>query len=251
MDNVQLEHNRHSLAHLLAAAVSEIFPNAKPTLGPAIDTGFYYDFEFPTPVSEDDLPKIEAKMLDILPTWKGFEHKEVSVEEAREFFKTNPYKLELIDEIASKDEKVTLYTSGKFTDLCRGGHADNPSKDIAKGSFKLDKLAGAYWRGDEKNVMLTRIYGLAFGTKDELDTYLTMLQEAQRRDHRKLGYDLDLFAFSPLVGPGLPLFTPRGTLIRRLLEEYVWSLMEPQGYERVCIPHMAKSDLYKKKWTLR
>lgn len=240
-----IEHVRHTLAHLLAAAVLKSHPDAKRTIGPAIDTGFYYDFEFSSPISEEDLPRIEKDMKKILATWTSFQHKEVTPDEAREFFKDNPYKLELIDDIVAKGEKLTLYTSGDFTDLCRGGHVDNPSHDIPADSFQLDKLAGAYWRGDEKNKQLTRIYGLAFESKAKLDEYLAMIEEAKKRDHRKLGQELDLFAFSPLVGPGLPLFTPRGTVMRRLLEEYVWSLMQPYGYERVTIPHIAKSDLYK------
>lgn len=244
MDNVQLEHNRHSLSHLLAAAVLELFPDAKPTLGPAIDTGFYYDFEFPAPVSEEDLPRIEAKMLEILPTWKGFEHREVPPEKARELFKGNPYKLELIEEIVSRDEKVTLYTSGKFTDLCRGGHANNPSKDIAKGSFKLDKLAGAYWRGDEKNAMLTRIYGFAFASKKELDDYLAMMEEAKKRDHRRLGRELDLFHIDDVVGLGLPLWHPKGALLWRIIEDFWYKKHMENGYSLVRTPHIGNRSLW-------
>ncbi|HUO75524.1 MAG TPA: threonine--tRNA ligase [Candidatus Paceibacterota bacterium] len=241
-----LEHARHTLAHLLAAAVLKLHPDAKRTIGPAIDTGFYYDFEFSSPISEEDLPRIEKEMKKLLPTWTSFEHKEVTPDEARAFFKDNPYKLELIDDIVAKGEKLTLYTSGEFTDLCRGGHVDDPSHDIPADSFKLDKLAGAYWRGDEKNKQLTRIYGLAFANAGELNAYVKMLEEARKRDHKILGPQLDLFVFSDLVGSGLPLWTPRGTLVRNLLDDFVWSLRLARGYERVEIPHITKRELYEK-----
>lgn len=244
MSPQELEHLRHSLAHLLAAAVLEMYPDAKRTIGPAIEDGFYYDFEFSEPISESELPKIEKRMRKILTTWKEFERIEVSADEARKEFAGNPYKLELINEFSQDGQKLTFYKSGKYLDLCRGGHIENP-KDIDPEAFKLTKLAGAYWRGDENNPQLTRIYGVAFATKAELDAHLTMLEEAKRRDHRKLGVELDLFTFSPLVGPGLPLFTPRGTILREQLVNFVWSLMKPYGYTRVNIPHMAKSDLYK------
>ncbi len=242
-NNQKLESLRHSLAHLLAAAVLELYPGTKNTIGPAIDTGFYYDFEFPTPLSQDDLPKIEEKMREILKTWKEFSHKEVSAEEAREFFKGNPYKLELIDEIIGKGEKITLYTCGFFTDLCRGGHIDDASK-IQGNSFKLDRIAGAYWRGNEKGAQLTRIYGLAFESKAALDAHLAMVEEAKKRDHKKLGKELDLFTFSELVGPGLPLWTPKGTILRQELDAFVWELRKAKGYQRVTIPHITKRSLY-------
>lgn len=241
-----LENIRHTLAHLLAAAVKELYPDAKPTIGPAIEDGFYYDFEFSSPLSEDALPHLETKMREILPSWKNFEHKEISAEEAREMFQGNIYKLELIDEIVAKNEKITVYTAGDFTDLCRGGHVENPAKDIAPDSFKLSHLAGAYWRGDEKNKQLTRIYGLAFASKEELDAYAAMMEEAKKRDHKVLGPQLDLFTFSELVGAGLPLWTPRGTLIRNLLDSFVWSLRQAHGYEQVDIPHITKKELYEK-----
>ncbi|MEK7183224.1 MAG: threonine--tRNA ligase [Patescibacteria group bacterium] len=244
MNPQELEHYRHSLAHLLAAAVLEMYPDAKRTIGPAIEDGFYYDFEFSTPISETELPKIEKRMRKILTTWKSFERIDVSADEARQEFANNPYKTELINEFSKDGQKLTFYKSGNYLDLCRGGHIENP-KDIDPEAFKLTKLAGAYWRGDEKNAQLTRIYGVAFETKEQLEAHLTMLEEAKRRDHRKLGVELDLFAFSPLVGPGLPLFTPRGTILREQLVNFVWSLMKPYGYARVNIPHMAKSDLYK------
>ena len=244
MQPQELEHLRHSLAHLLAAAVLEMYPDAKRTIGPAIEDGFYYDFEFSTPISETELPKLEKRMRKILTTWKEFERIDVSADEARKEFSDNPYKTELINEFSKDGQSLTFYKSGNYVDLCRGGHIENP-KDIDPEAFKLTKLAGAYWRGDENNAQLTRIYGVAFETKAELDQYLTMMEEAKRRDHRKLGVELDLFTFSPLVGPGLPLFTPRGTILREQLVNFVWSLMKPYGYTRVNIPHMAKSDLYK------
>lgn len=239
----RIDHVRHTLAHLLAAAVLKLYPDAKRTIGPAIDTGFYYDFEFSSPVSDDALPAIEAEMKKLLPTWEKFSHREVSADEAREFFRDNYYKLELIDDIIAKGEPLTLYTSGDFTDLCRGGHIDDPSM-IDPESFKLDKIAGAYWRGDETKQMLTRIYGFAFATKDELTAHLTMLEEARKRDHKILGPALDLFTFSELVGPGLPLWTPKGTLVRNLLDDFVWSLRSRYGYEKVEISHITKKALY-------
>lgn len=242
-NNEKLDHIRHSLAHLLAAAVLELYPGTKNTIGPAIDTGFYYDFEFPKAFSQDDLPKVEEKMREILKTWKLFSHKEVSADEAREYFAGNPYKLELIDEIVSKGEKITLYTCGTFTDLCRGGHIEDASK-IQNNCFKLDKIAGVYWRGNEKNAQLTRIYSLAFEDKKGLDAHLAMIEEAKKRDHKKLGKELDLFTFSDLVGPGLPLWTPKGTVLREELNAFVWELRKAKGYQRVTIPHITKKALY-------
>lgn len=239
----ELEHIRHSLAHLLAAAVLRIWPDTKNTIGPAVDNGFYYDFEFSNPINDKDLAKIEKKMRETLKDWKAFEAKEVTADEAREYFKNNPYKLELIDEIANKGEKITLYTSGRYTDLCRGGHVED-AQTINPESFKLDRVAGAYWRGDEKNKMLTRIYGLAFETKAELDAYVLQKEEALKRDHKKLGKELGLFVFSDLVGAGLPLWTPKGTMIRELLNDFVWEMRKAKGYEKVTIPHITKKDLY-------
>lgn len=241
----ELECIRHSLAHLLAAAVSRIWPDAKNTIGPAVDNGFYYDFEFVEPISDKDLAKIEKKMRETLKDWSTFEEKEITLDEAQELFKGNPYKLELIDEIAAKGEKITIYTSGRFFDLCRGGHVED-AQTIDPNSFKLDRIAGAYWRADEKNKMLTRIYGLAFANKEELDTYIAQKEEALKRDHKKLGKEMGLFVFSDLVGSGLPLWTPKGTMIRELLNDYVWELRKEKGYEKVTIPHITKKDLYEK-----
>ncbi len=239
-------HNlRHTLAHLLAAAILEIYPDTKNTIGPAIDDGFYYDFDFATPISDKDLPKVEKKMREILKTWKEFTHQEKTAEEAKEYFKNNEYKLELIDEIKERNEKITFYTCGNFTDLCRGGHLENPKEEIKIDSFKLDRVAGAYWRGDEKNKMLTRIYGLAFETKEELDGYINQREEARKRDHKKLGKDLELFTTIDEIGPGLPLFYPKGAILRRLIENYIQETQEVLGYEPIWIPHITKENLYK------
>ena len=248
--SINLKHNRHTLAHLLAHAVLEQYPHAKPTIGPATDTGFYYDFDFSDGEApgEDDLKNIQKTMKKTLGHWTAFTHATVTTEEAREQFADNPYKLELIEEIAKAGENIALYTVGEgkhtFTDLCRGGHADNPAADIPADSFKLDTIAGAYWRGDEKNTMLTRIYGLAFGSKDELTTYQTQLEEAKKRDHRKLGKELGLFSFSELVGPGLPLWSTKGTILRQEIDRFVQELRKAKGYQAVTIPHLAKKSLY-------
>jgi threonyl-tRNA synthetase len=235
---------RHSFAHLLAAALEKMYPEAKATIGPAVDNGFYYDFEFAEGKvpSEKEFLKIESSMRKILPHWKGFEKIVATPEKARAKFAGNPYKLELIEEIIKKGEEITFYKSGEFVDLCRGGHAD--PKDMQPDSFKLSRVAGAYWRGDEKNKMLTRIYGLAFNTKAELDAYVTQQEEAKKRDHKILGPQLDLFTFSDLVGAGLPLWTPNGTIVRNLLDEFVWSLRSMREYQKVEIPHITKKDLY-------
>ncbi len=246
-NNDQLSNKRHSLAHLLASAVLEQFPNTKLGIGPVIDNGFYYDFVFDKPLTPDDLPKLEKRMQELAKSKLGFERQEVSSSEAKEFFTKSEqnFKIELIDELDSAGDVLTLYKTGEFTDLCRGGHVENTS-EIDPGSFKLDKLAGAYWRGDEKNPMMTRIYGLAFDTKAEIDDYLAMREEAFKRDHKKLGPELDLFVFSDLVGAGLPLWTPKGTVVRNLLDDYVWSLRKPHAYQKVEIPHITKKDLYEK-----
>jgi len=238
-----LEHLRHSIAHLLAAAVLELYPDAKRAIGPAIENGFYYDIEFVEPISDEDLPKIEEKMRELLPSWNQFESREVDVKAAKKLFKDNPYKEELINELETKGETITIYKSGNYEDLCRGGHVENV-KDIDPNAFKLTHTAGAYWRGDEKNKMLTRIYGVAFNTEKELQEHLAMLEEAKKRDHKKLGQELDLFVFSNLVGSGLPLFTPKGTIVRDLLDNFVWELRKKAGYQRVDIPHITKKELY-------
>ncbi len=243
MNQENLSNKRHSLAHLLAAAVMQLYPESKRTIGPAIDDGFYFDFEFSKPIIESDLEKIEAKMREILPTWSTFERSELTADEAKAEYPGNQYKHELIEEFTKDGEKVSFYKSGDYWDLCRGGHVDNMS-EIDPGSFKLTRLAGAYWRGDENNKMLTRIYGLAFDTKEELEAHLAMLEEASKRDHKKIGQQLDLFVFSDLVGGGLPLWTPKGTLLRNLLDNFVWELRSKHGYQKTEIPHITKKDLY-------
>ncbi len=238
-----LEDLRHSTAHLLAASVLEIWPKTKLAIGPAIENGFYYDFDFEKPISEDDLPKIEKKMAELLPTWKDFKKTKISEKEALTAFKTNPYKTELIKEISQKEKELTFYKSGNFSDLCKGGHTENPSKDI--GAFKLLSVAGAYWRGSEKNPMLTRIYGTAWPTKKDLEDYLERLEKAKENDHRKLGKELGLFVFSDLVGKGLPLLTAKGTTIRRVLERFIVDLELSRGYQHVQTPPLANLDLYR------
>ncbi len=242
-----LDAKRHTLAHLLAAAIIEKYPHAKPTIGPAIDTGFYYDFDFGTgkKPTEEDLQKLTNIMRNLLPKWTEFTHEEVSSDQAKEFFSGNEYKQELIDEIVGKGETITLYTCGGFTDLCRGGHSERPSTEIAPDSFKLEKVAGAYWRGDENKPMLTRIYGLAFDSKEALDQHEAQIEEAKKRDHRKLGKELDLFTFSELVGSGLPLYTPKGTILREELGGFSEALQKRFGFKKVWIPHITKIDLYK------
>jgi len=230
-----LQEMRHSLAHLLAAAVIEIYPTTLLTIGPAVDNGFYYDMDFESPISEKDFPTIEKKMRSLLKTWKGFTHKEVSVEEARTFFADNPYKLELIEEINKKGEKITLYTSGNFTDLCRGGHVED-MQTVPADCFELSRIAGAYWRGKEENKMLTRIYGLAFNSKDELETYKTQQEEAKKRDHRKLGKEMAIFEFDEDVGAGLPLWLPNGGAIIEQLETLAKETEFAYEYERVRTP---------------
>lgn len=236
---------RHSLAHVLATAVLKYDHEVKIAIGPSTDTGFYYDFEFSegkTP-GEMDLKKLEKEMRNVLKRSFAPEYKEVSVDEARTLFKDQPYKLELIEEISTSGNQITTYTIGDFTDLCEGPHVAD-SKEIKPDSFSLSHVAGAYWRGDEKNTMLTRIYGLAFETKEELETYLVQQEEAKKRDHRKLGKELDLFTFSSLVGSGLPLWTPKGTTIRKELDAYVQELRKKYSYQTVTVPHFTKKELY-------
>ncbi|MBR2994503.1 threonine--tRNA ligase [Candidatus Saccharibacteria bacterium] len=241
----ELEKMRHTLSHVLAAAVKELYPHAKFGIGPAIDDGFYYDIDFgTTKISDSDLPKIEKKMRSIiarkLPMTKRMSSKSEALDWARD--QKQDYKIELIEELPEK-EKISFYDMGDlFTDLCKGPHVDNLSK---VGPFKLVRVAGAYWRGDEKRPMLTRIYGVAFDTEKELDAYLKRQEEAKKRDHRKLGKELDLFCFSDLVGAGLPLFTPRGTELRELMANYSLSLRGKEGFKKVWTPHITKTDLYK------
>ncbi|MFC1625438.1 threonine--tRNA ligase [Patescibacteria group bacterium] len=238
MDNL-----RHSCSHLLAAAVVNLWPKVQPTIGPVIENGFYYDFDMGgAKLSEKDLPKIEKKMKELLPNWGVFEKIEMTAKEAEKIYKNNPYKQELIKDLQKEKQKITFYESGKFLDLCKGGHTDSPKSKLKY--FKLLSVAGAYWRGSEKNKMLTRIYGTCFPTQKELDEYLNMLKEAKKRDHRKIGKELDLFTFSEDVGPGLPLWTPKGTIIQQELRDWAEETEKKWGYVRVRTPHIAKHTLY-------
>ncbi len=246
----RLDHIRHSLAHLLAAAVLKEFPDAKLGVGPTVENGFYYDFLLPRAIGPDDLKTLEKTMRSFVNKKLAFTGREVSPAEAKSLFAEQPFKLDLINdftgngEAGKEKEKLTVYKTGDvFMDLCRGGHVENTSEIPADG-FKLDKIAGAYWRGDEKNQQLQRIYGLAFESKEKLKEYETMLEEAKKRDHKVLGPKLDLFTFSELVGPGLPLWTPKGTIVRNLLDDFVWELRKKRGYLQVDIPHITKKELY-------
>lgn len=244
IDHNSLDNLRHSCAHLLAKAVLELYPGAHNAIGPSIENGFYQDFDLgESTISEVDLPNIEAKMREILPTWKQFTFNEVTLEEAKKLFKKNPYKVELAIEFAGEGKKLTTNDPGNFLDLCKMGHVENPSQELQH--FKLLKVAGAYWRGSEKNKMLTRIYGTIFPTREELDAYLMQQEEAKKRDHRKLGKEMELFLISPSVGSGFPLYMPKGALLKRLLENWLISEKEKRGFQFVWTPHVAKSDLYK------
>jgi len=251
MENI--EKIRHSLAHLLASAVLEQYPRVKLGIGPAIENGFYYDLEIvgaesrgnlrgKTQITPDDLKKIENRMRELIKENQEFIGKKVSKIVAKKLFKNQPYKLELIKDL--KEKTVGTYQNGNFLDLCKGGHVAN-TKAIDPNSFKLTKIAGAYWKGSEKNTMLTRIYGVAFATPKELQEYLKMQEDAEKRDHRMLGQKLDLFTISELVGKGLPLFTPQGTLLRELLNQYSQQLRQEKGWQKVWSPHITKNDLYK------
>lgn len=240
-----LDNLRHSVAHLLAASVMELWPSAKRTIGPSIENGFYFDFDFgDVKISEDDLPKIEKKMHELAKSWNSFERHELSPEDAKKEYPNNEFKHELIDEFSSEGQVLTFYKSGNYWDLCRGGHVENPKEELKY--FKLLSIAGAYWRGDEKNKMLTRIYGTAFPTQKELDEHLAGIEEARKRDHRKLGRELDLFTFSEYVGSGMPLYTPKGALIRRLLTELIEDEQVQLDYTQVWTPQFAKAELFKK-----
>jgi threonyl-tRNA synthetase len=239
----KIEHIRHSLAHLLGAAILELYPGSNITLGPAVDNGFYYDVDIKGKITDTDLEKIESKMKELKKKWSTFEKKVLTKEEALEMFAGNVYKEELINGIAEKGEEITIYKSGDFADLCRGGHIDDMA-NIKDGSFKLERIAGAYWRGDEKNKMLTRVYGLAFETKEELDAYIHQQEEAKKRDHRKIGAEQKLFTLSSLVGSGLPLLQPKGMIIRKEIENFLWDLHKMKGYSQVWTPHITKKELY-------
>lgn len=257
---------RHSLAHIMAQAVQHLWPQAKFGVGPAIDDGFYYDIDLGgATISEDDFPKIEKEMKKIIAADYPFERRDVPIEDAIAWAESNHqvFKLELLNDLKrsgttvakelvgedlgsvtdrdSKLKTVSLYSQGDYTDLCRGGHADSTGK---VGAFKLMRVAGAYWRGDEKRQQMQRLYGVAFATHKELDDYLKKLELAKQRDHRKLGKELDLYTTSPLVGVGLPLFTPRGTILRDVVAQYSNQLRQKFGFEKVWTPHITKKDLY-------
>ena len=239
-----LEISRHSLAHIMATAVLKLYPDTKFGIGPTIENGFYYDFEFTDPLTPEKLPKIEKEMRRILKDNFKFEKRVVSADEARKIFSEQPYKIELVDDLASEGEtEMGIYTSGDFTDLCRGPHMDS-SADLRKLAFKLEKLAGAYWRGDEKRPMLTRIYALAFETQAELDEHLAMLEEAKKRDHRKLGKELDLFSFHE-EAPGMPFWHDKGLTIFNLLAERWRKIQKRHGYIEVKCPIFLDVKLWK------
>lgn len=266
MSEEELKSMRHSLAHIMAQAIQHLWPQAKFGVGPAIDNGFYYDIYLDNgTISEADLPKIEEEMRKIVAADYPFERRDVSVEEAIDWAikGDQSFKMELLNDLKrsgttvaselagekmgsvsdgdSRVETVSLYSQGDYTDLCRGGHVDSTGK---VGAFKLTKTAGAYWRGNENNPQMQRIYGVAFATQEELDEYLNRLEIAKQRDHRKLGKELDLYTTSPLVGIGLPLFTPRGTILRDIVAQYSNQLRQKFGFEKVWTPHITKKDLY-------
>lgn len=266
-DNDQLYAMRHSLAHIMATATMTLWPEAKLGVGPVVDNGFYYDIDIPgVTISTDDFKKIEKQMYKVINQKQDFVRSEKAIDDALEWADKagQPYKTELLNDLkrsgttvakdldadelgtisdgASSVENVSFYTNGEFTDLCRGPHVENTGE---VGAFKLMRVAGAYWRGKEGNPQMQRLYGVAFATKDELKQYLMMLEEAKKRDHRKLGQELDLFVTSDLIGPGLPLFTPRGTVLRNELIKFTEQYQRSIGYEAVWAPHIAKTDLYK------
>jgi len=256
MQSDQIHKVRHSLTHLLAAAVLEKDPEAKLGIGPVIENGFYYDIQTSKPLSETDLPAIEKRMRELARKNLAFEKSEISTQEAKEVFKSQPFKLELIEELTKDKKPISIYktispslqaTSYKlqaiFTDLCQGPHIAN-TKEISPDAFRLTKIAGAYWRGSEKNPMLTRVYGVAFASKKELDEYLKLMAEAAKRDHKILGEKLELFTFSEKIGKGLPLWLPKGALVRKKLEDYMRQKEEEAGYQFVVTPHLTKKDLY-------
>lgn len=248
---------RHSAAHIMAEAVLDLYPGTKFGIGPAIEDGFYYDFLLPRPVTPEDFPTLEARMREIIRGKHSFVNSTETIAEARENFKDQPFKLELIEAIAKgqlgthgeqearPSDTVSIYRQDSFIDLCAGPHVHN-TVEVPEDAFKLLSIAGAYWRGDEKRPQLTRIYGTAWQTKQDLDNYLWRLEEAKKRDHRKIGKDLGLFYFSDEVGPGLPLFSPRGEILRHLMEDYVRETQTRYGYQHVWTGHMVKEDLYKK-----
>jgi len=233
---------RHSLSHITAHAVQDLYPGVKLGIGPAIENGFYYDFELDKNFTPEDLPKIESKMRELIKNNFSFEKEIISKEKAQELFQNQPYKLELIKELP--ETEITIYKSGGFIDLCGGPHIKS-TKEIPFDAFKLQKTAGAYWRGSEKNPMLQRIYGLAFESKKALEDYVKLQEEAAKRDHRILGKTLDLFVFSELVGPGLPLYTFKGAAILKEIKDYCNELQKEIGYQEVQTPNINRAELFK------
>ena len=232
---------RHSASHIMADAVLSFFPEAKLTLGPPTDTGFYYDIDLPRPLTPEDLERIEAKMREIIRSNASFVEKEISRDEAKRLYRDNPYKLEIIEQIP-ESERITTYSHGDFTDLCEGPHV-RKTRDV--GAIKLLNVAGAYWRGDEKRPMLQRIYGTAFESQEALDGHLAMLEEAGRRDHRKLGRELDLFIFDNSA-PAMPFFLPKGAIIYGALTEYIREIYKKHGYQEVVTPQVLSTDIWKR-----
>ncbi|MDP2735073.1 MAG: threonine--tRNA ligase, partial [bacterium] len=247
MNNDSLDAQRHSLAHLLAAAVKKRHPKAKLGVGPVIEHGFYYDFK-DAPLTDRDLAGLEKEMRELIKKNLPFKKELWTATRAAAHFKKEkqPFKLELIKDIAkeAKGGKVGMVSTGDvFLDLCRGGHVAN-TRELPLDAFKLKRIAGAYWKGNEKKPMLTRVYGVAFETKQELESHLASQEEAARRDHRKLGKEMSLFAIVEEVGPGLPMFYPKGAVLRRVVEDYIANLQEQNGYEPIWIPHITKGELY-------
>ena len=242
VDYTPIQRMRHSAAHVMAEAVQELFPGARFAIGPAIEDGFYYDMELPRALTPDDLPAIEERMRVSIAADHPFVHSRWSREEALQYFRQHdqPYKIEIIENLPN--DEVSIYQEGPFLDLCRGPHVERTGQI---GAVKLLRVAGAYWRGDEHRPMLQRLYGTAWFTQEDLDAYLERLEEARRRDHRKLGKDLDLFMISDEVGAGLPLWLPKGATVRHLIEDYITGVEREHGYQHVYTPHLAKLDLYK------
>ncbi len=239
-----LETMRHSASHVMAEAVQHIFPDARYGVGPAIDSGFYYDMELPRPLTPEDLEKIEAEMRKIVAEKQTYVRSEMSREAAKEFFaaRDQPYKVEILNDLDEGTSTVSIYQQGDFIDLCRGPHVENTGEI---GAFKLLNVAGAYWRGDEHRPMLQRVYGTTFPTQQELDDYLWKVEEAKKRDHRKLGTELDLFSVSENVGPGLILWHPKGGRVRVAIEEFWRKAHFDAGYEVVFTPHVGRAELWK------
>jgi len=238
----KLDALRHSTSHIMAEAVLRMFPEAKIAIGPAIENGFYYDFDLPRNLTPEDLRSIEESMRDIIRSGASFRREVIGRDEARKRFQGQPYKLELLDAIP-ENEEVSIYTQGAFTDLCRGPHVEN-SREIDPGSFKLLSIAGAYWRGDEKNKMLQRIYGTAWRSAAELKEYLDHLAEVEKRDHRRLGRELDLYTVHEDAGPGLIYWHPKGGRIRQAVEDYWRDRHRRNGYEILFTPHIGRSWLW-------